>query len=191
VPAPVRALAAGQPIRPVWRNELGGLTFAVGASADRYIKWAPAGSGIDLGREAARLRWARPYLSVPELLGSGAEKSGSWLVSGAISGRNAVDPRWLVDPETAARALGSGLRALHDALPVANCPFSWSQADRIAAVRRRAERGLLDPGRWHAIHARQPAERLLGRRTRRRWTGWWSATVMRVRPTRCWTSRVR
>jgi kanamycin kinase len=79
VPDPVGALAAGAPVRPVWRNELGGLTFAVGN--DRYVKWAPAGSGLDLGREAARLRWAARYLPVPEPLDSGTDESGSWLVT--------------------------------------------------------------------------------------------------------------
>lgn len=160
VPDVVRALAGEEPIRPVWRNEVGGLTFSVG---DRYVKWAPAGCGIDLGREAARLRWAARYLPVPELLGSGSDESGSWLVTRAIAGRNAVDSRWLAAPAIAAQALGSGLRALHESLPVERCPFSWAVEDRVAAVIRRAEQGLFDPGVWHAEHARQPVELLLSR----------------------------
>ncbi len=158
VPDPVRRLAAGAPVRPVWRNELGGLTFAVGA--DRYVKWAPAGCGLDLGREEIRLRWAAAYLPVPEVLDSGTDESGSWLVTRAIAGRNAVHPRWLAEPETAVRALGSGLRALHEALPVADCPFSWSAEGRLAAILRQ---GPADPGEWHAEHAGQPVPSLLGR----------------------------
>jgi kanamycin kinase len=50
------------------------------------------------------------------------------------------------------RAIGAGLRALHSALPVPDCPFSWSVQDRIAKVRRRA--GQLDPARWHPEHQR-------------------------------------
>lgn len=161
VPAAVRLLAAGHPIRPVWRNELGGLTFALGD--DRYVKWTPAGSGIDLAREAARLRWAARYVPVPRLLGSGQDESGSWLVTRAIDARNAVDARWQASPATAAEALGRGLRALHEALPAEACPFSWAAEDRLAAVLRRAERGLLDPGRWSAEHAGRPVEGLLGR----------------------------
>ena len=160
VPAAVRALAAGGPVRPVWRNELGGLTFAVG---DRYVKWAPAGSGVNLGREAARLRWAARYLPVPELLGSGSDESGSWLVTRAIAGCNAVDPRWLAAPAVAAAALGRGLRVLHETLPVEDCPFSWAAEDRIAAVRRRAADGLLSPAEGHAEFAGQPVEQLLSR----------------------------
>ncbi|WP_296194248.1 phosphotransferase [uncultured Microbacterium sp.] len=35
------------------------------------------------------------------------------------------------------RAVGAGLRALHDALPVKACPFSWSVAERIVDASRR------------------------------------------------------
>lgn len=163
VPAAVTALAGDEPVRPVWRNELGGLTFAIGDSADRYVKWTPVASGIDLNLEAARLRWAARYVPVPELLGSGFDQSGSWLVTRALAGCNAVDARWLASPAIAAQALGSGLRALHEALPVEGCPFSWAAVDRIAEAFRRADQGLLDPGEWHDEFAGQPVERLLSR----------------------------
>lgn len=160
IPEVVRALAAGQPIRPVWRNELGGLTFALGpGDGDRYVKWTPPDSGIDLGREAARLAWAATYLPVPRLLGQGGDESGSWLVTSAIAGTNAVEPRWLGRPALVATALGSDLRRLHEALPVAECPFSWSAAERRAAVT--ARQGVLDPAEWHAEHAGQPIPLLL------------------------------
>lgn len=161
VPEVVRELAAGEPIRPVWRNELGGLTFAVGA--DRYVKWAPPGSGIELADEAARLRWAIRYLPVPEPLDGGRNSAGSWLVTRAIAGTNAVDRRWLARPAVAAAALGRGLRRLHDTLPVPDCPFGWSVADRLAAVGEQARRGLLDPADWHAEYAGQPIPVLLRR----------------------------
>jgi kanamycin kinase len=161
VPDAVRELAAGQPIRPVWRNELGGLTFAVGD--DRYVKWTPAASGIDLDAEAARLRWAIRYLPVPEPLDGGRDSTGSWLVTRALAGTNAVDPRWLARPAVVAAALGNALRRLHDALPVPDCPFSWSAADRSAAIGERARRGLLDPADWHAEHGGEPVPVLLRR----------------------------
>jgi kanamycin kinase len=52
----------------------------------------------------------------------------------AIPGRSAVDPRWLRRPRTAARAIGVGLRRLHDTLPVSGCPFSWSVEARVARL---------------------------------------------------------
>src|SRR5690606_21833054 len=53
------------------------------------------------------------------------------------------------DPETAARAIGAGLRALHDSLPVDRCPWTWSIEDRLAVAEDRAARGHASPG-WSA-----------------------------------------
>jgi kanamycin kinase len=40
-----------------------------------------------------------------------------------LQGRSAVDPVWVADPRTAVRAIGAGLRLLHDALPVDGFAF--------------------------------------------------------------------
>jgi kanamycin kinase len=66
VPDLVRVLAT-EPVA-VWENELGGLTFRDG---DKYLKWNPLGSGIDLDDERARLAWAAPHTPVPEVLDVG------------------------------------------------------------------------------------------------------------------------
>jgi kanamycin kinase len=59
IPEPVLALAGGEAVRPVWVNELGGITFEIGAEdRRRFVKWAPAGSGLDLAAEAALDRLA-------------------------------------------------------------------------------------------------------------------------------------
>ena len=51
-PAPALALAGGEAVRPVWVNELGGITFEIGtAGRRRFVKWAPAGSGLDLAAD--------------------------------------------------------------------------------------------------------------------------------------------
>ena len=47
-------------------------------------------------------------------------------------------------------AIGRGLRALHDALPVADCPFGWTAELRVAEAHHR--RPILDPAAWHAVH---------------------------------------
>ncbi len=135
VPAEVGRLAGGRLLRPVWRNQLGGLTFAVGEPPEVYVKWLPAGVApalADLAAEATRLRWAAGRTPVPEVLDHGTGPDGAWLVTRALPGRSAVDPRWLAEPEIAVRAIGAGLRALHDALPVDECPFDWSDAHRLA-----------------------------------------------------------
>ena len=58
VPDVVVDVADGRAIRPVWVNALGGVTFALGdGPAACFVKWAPAGSGLDLSAEAVRLTW--------------------------------------------------------------------------------------------------------------------------------------
>lgn len=131
VPGVVDGLAGGERIEPVWVNELGGVTFRLGT--DRYVKWIAAGTAeIDFAAEAERLRWAGQFTPVPRVLDRGSDGDGEWLLLAALPGRSAVHPRWLVEPETASRAIGAALRAMHEALPVDGCPFSWSVEERIA-----------------------------------------------------------
>lgn len=148
-PPVVTELAAGQPVRAVWKNELGGLTFQVGlGDGRRFVKWTPVDSGIDLADEVERLRWAAGFTVVPRVLGEGADASGSWIVTRGLPGRSAVDDRWKRDPATAVRAIGSGLRRLHDALPVEECPFDWSAGRRVENARSRAAAGLTSAADW-------------------------------------------
>ena len=150
IPEAVLSVAAGSELRPVWLNALGGVTFEVIGLAERsYVKFAPAGSGLPLAREAERLGWAQRFTPVPTVLNSGTDPSGTWLHTAALPGTNAVHARWLADPEPAVIAIGRGLRALHDALPVAECPFSWSAENRLASACERAGRNQIDTAIWH------------------------------------------
>ena len=151
-PAAVRELATGRQVCLTWENE-DALTFEVGNGPDRcFVKWAPAGSPLDLAAEAARMTWALAFTPVPRVLGLGADREGSWLVTAALPGHSAVSPRWLADPRTAVTAIGEGLRAMHNALPVTGCPFSWMAQDRIVAVQRAAAAGRLDTSDWTPEH---------------------------------------
>ena len=153
VPVAVALVAAGRGMRAVWANEVGGLTFEVGHGPDRFfVKWTPAGRAWELEAEAQRLRWAAPFTPVPAVIDEGGDDSGAWLVTTPLPGDNAVSPRWKADPAVAVRAIGEGLRALHDALPVGACPFSWSADTRVADARRRGSGGELEPSDWHPIH---------------------------------------
>lgn len=136
VPEPIAHLAAGRPLVPVWVNAVGGKTFRVGGdgradTADEYLKWVPRPYTVWVDAEAERLRWAGRWLRVPEVLDHGDDDDGAWLRTRAVPGWSAVDPRWRDDPRTAVVAIAEGLRALHDALPVAACPFDWSAAMRL------------------------------------------------------------
>ncbi|WP_144874865.1 aminoglycoside 3'-phosphotransferase [Microbacterium sp. 1.5R] len=153
VPAIVRALADGAALTPVWRNSLGGVTFCT--DDGRYIKWGPHDAEANMRDEAERMRWARRWTTVPEVLDQGQDAAHEWLVTAALPGRSAVDPRWVADPATAVRAVGEGLRALHDALPVGDCPWSWDPASRIANA---AQRGIRVPDE---LRAPPPVETLV------------------------------
>lgn len=135
VPPRVATIADGRPIVPVWVNQVGGRTFRIGDERDAdtvYVKWAPHGVGLDVLGEVARLVWAVPHTPVPEVLDHGLDDDARWLLTRALPGSSAVDPRWHADPRPAVVAAGEGLRALHEALPVADCPFEWASATRIA-----------------------------------------------------------
>ena len=149
LPRIVTELAAGRPVRAVWKNDVGGLTFQVGlGDARQFVKWTPAGSGVDLSAEVARLRWAVAFTVVPRVLAEGADGTGSWIVTAGLPGRMAVDDHWKRNPGTAVRAIGTGLRALHEQLPVAGCPFDWSAGQRLETARARAVAGRTEPADW-------------------------------------------
>lgn len=142
VPDRVRELARGARLEPVWANSIGGLTFRAmpGAEHPFYIKWGPRNDETSMRDEAERMRWAVRWTRVPEMLDQGQDATHEWLVTDAIDGESAVHPRWLERPEVAVRAVGEGLRALHDALPVDDCPWDWGVDTRISNATRRGIR---------------------------------------------------
>jgi kanamycin kinase len=155
VPAELTALVGGDRAECVWRNELGGLTFAlsVGTRPERYLKWAGPGDSRGLTAEAERLAWAGRWVSVPQVLDS--DPDGRWLVTAAIEGAPAVDAQWVTEPVLAVRAIGRGLRILHDALPPAACPFDWSAEARI---RQAQDAGIVLPA---GLLVAPPVDRLV------------------------------
>ncbi|HPT95424.1 MAG TPA: aminoglycoside 3'-phosphotransferase [Microbacteriaceae bacterium] len=153
IPPRVLELARGARLTPVWVNGIGGLTFRT--DDERFIKWGPHGDETTMAGEAARLAWAGGYLVVPRVLEHGADDTHEWLVTAALAGESAVAPRWIADPARAVRAVGEGLRALHDALPVESCPFDWSVGSRIAKA---AGHGIRVP---EVLHAAPPVDRLV------------------------------
>ena len=140
VPDAVRA-RIGRP-EPVWRNEEGGVTFR---DLDRgvFAKWNPVGTAISLAAERDRLAWAAPHHPVPEVLDYAVDGTGELLVTRALAGDSAVAERWLTEPRIAVRAIGEGLRALHEHLPREDCPFGWQADERLTrrTVAARAELG--------------------------------------------------
>lgn len=156
VPPPVRRLVGDVDLEPVWLNELGGLTFRAGSV---FVKWSPTDPDvqhpeIDLLGEAERLRWASAYTKVPRVVDCGSDENCQWLVTEAMPGRSAADDRWLFEPSTAARAIGTGLREFHDSVPVADCPYDWSIITRVRSARSRGR----EPAHDNASFDSAPAE---------------------------------
>lgn len=153
MPALVAGLSAGERVELVWKNQLGGLTYEVGTGPNRrFVKWTSTALAHELTSEAERLRWAQRYTPVPSVLDLRTDEHGAALTTTPLPGLSAVDKRWLASPEVAVRAIGEGLRALHDRLPVEDCPFSWSAEDRAAHARHRLDRGELVAVAWHSEH---------------------------------------
>jgi kanamycin kinase len=141
LPDAVLAMIGDRSHDVVWQNELGGLTIRVGdLSGGVHVKWSPTSSAIDFSAERVRLEWARTFTPVPEVVGAGSDEQGSWLITTTINAQCAVSPRWIKEPARACAALGRGLRAMHDALPVATCPYEWSVPLRLAAIEDRVAR---------------------------------------------------
>ncbi len=139
IPGPVRVLADGRPIELVWRNDLGGLTFRIG---DRFVKWNPRRTGVDLDRERVRLAWLAGRHPAPRVLGHGADDEAQWLVMTALPGTHAVGDAWRARRPEAIRAIADGLRALH-AVPIDDFPEGWT--DEAWVGRRPASLGPCPP----------------------------------------------
>lgn len=153
IPPRVRELAGGAALVPVWRNGIGGLTFRT--DDGRYVKWGPLDPEANMRDEAERMRWARRWIAVPEVLDQGEDDEQEWLVTVAIAAHSAVDPRWAEDPRRTVRAVGEALRELHESVPVDECPWVWGVPSRLAGA---AQRGIRVPP---ALRDAPPIDRLV------------------------------
>lgn len=122
VPAIARALAGGGEPELVWRNDLDGLTFRI---ADRYLKWNPRSTGIDLERERVRLEWISARHPAPRVVDHGTDADAQWLLTEGLPGGSAVGDEWRARRPEAIRAIAAGLRAIH-AIPTDDFPAYWT-----------------------------------------------------------------
>ncbi|CAN5679824.1 aminoglycoside 3'-phosphotransferase [soil metagenome] len=121
VPDVVRELAAGRPPELVWRNDLGGLTFRID---DRFVKWNPHTTGVDLDRERVRLDWIAGRFPAPRVVTFGSDQAAQWMVTNALPGDCAVGDTWRARRPEAIQAIATGLRAIH-AVSIADFPAPW------------------------------------------------------------------
>lgn len=130
VPDWVRALAGHADVRPVWRNEDGGVTYRFGAG-EAYLKAQCPGVDWDPAAERARLGWVTQFVPAPAVLDHGRAGELHWLLTRGLPGRSAVDLAWRDRPDVAVPELGRALRRFHDSVPVPGCPFDWSVVTRV------------------------------------------------------------
>jgi kanamycin kinase len=122
IPDVVLDVASGTDVELVWRNDLGGLTFR---AADRFIKWNPRSTGIDLDRERVRLQWITARHPAPRVVDWGDDELAQWVVTVALPGDCAVGDTWRARRSEAIRAIATGLRTIH-AIAIDDFPQDWT-----------------------------------------------------------------
>ena len=177
LPRPLRDAYREWSWRQVWASEGGCVTYRVERA--RQVHFVKLRAAADAGHpslasEAARLRWARAHLPVPEVLDASAPASASasesafeWLVTRALPGADATRHELRDDPARIVPLMARALRRFHEA-PVARCPFSFRVAEALQHVEARIAAGLVDVSRdFHGVHAHlsAPAALELLRRT--------------------------
>jgi kanamycin kinase len=133
-----------------WQQENGGgIVHRIEAPDGevRFLKIAIGLRSLRLQPEVDRMRWARDYLPVPEVLSAGSEDGVDWLLTTGLPGRDGVSPELLAGPATLVATLARGLRRFHDTAPAHACPFDFRLDAQLAHVRRRAAEGLIEPSR--------------------------------------------
>ena len=143
IPDVVQRLAGDDTPALEWRNELGGLTFRIG---DRFVKWNPRTTGIDLARERDRLEWLAGRHPAPRVVEFGGGRRRPVARHDRDAGGCAVGDEWRARRPEAIAAIARGLRAIH-AIPIADFPEGWTEA--VWVGRRPASIGprppILDP----------------------------------------------
>ena len=104
----------------VYHHRPGRATYRLdGVEETRFVKIVPSSLERVLADEAARLRWAAPWLPVPAMVEHGNDGELAWLMTTALPGIDASAHPWRVDdPDRLATVLGAALRRWHDSVPV-------------------------------------------------------------------------
>jgi aminoglycoside phosphotransferase len=139
-----RAETIGMSGAGVWRIEAPG-------RAPRYLKRAVGPRMRELHEERERLDWLRDRLPIPAVEGWAEDGDGAWLLLSAAPGVMAQDANALCGVPTLVRALGEGLRRIHD-VPIAACPFVMRLGVRLARATWNIAAGLVDEPDVRAIH---------------------------------------
>lgn len=93
VPDFVRGLSRTGRVKPLYRNDNGGITFQLDDGAS-YVKLEKPSADWDLAGSVARFGWVRFFVTAPEPLRFGHHDGLDWLETAGLSDVSAVDPVW-------------------------------------------------------------------------------------------------
>ncbi|MEY2471969.1 MAG: kanamycin kinase [Actinomycetota bacterium] len=142
IPARIRDLYADWRWTPAWTYDDVVTTWRIeNDDATRYVKVKKSSATVTLRREAEAMRWTAKYLRVPEVLDDGSDDGLDWLVTAEMRGTSAIKDAWRADPEWLVPIVARGLRRMHEALPVADCPFRFTVRDALDVAGARAADG--------------------------------------------------
>ena len=118
-----------------------------------FLKVVTSGHYPTALEEAERMRWARPYLPVPDVVDSGSDGKVDWLLTRALAGLDATRHPLLAEPEQLVPILARALLAFHAAAPVAACPFGFGVETALAHARERVRAGVATSSDLHPEHS--------------------------------------
>lgn len=142
VPVAVRAAVGSRTFERVRLGRSGAVVYRLRGASTLYLKIASARTG-SLRDERNRLLWIGPRLPVPEVVAFAEEHDAAYLVTTALPGRPASEPRSADERRRVAWAIGAALRRVH-ALPVAGCPHRADPDTLLAVARRNVAHGTVD-----------------------------------------------
>ncbi len=136
----------------------------------RFLKMVKAGRYPSIIDEAARMRWAKPFLPVPEILAEGATGRAQWLLTEGLPGLDGTHPALQADAPRLVKLLAHALRRFHQA-PVKGCLFDFRLDAALQHACARLETGLIDPeehfhNEFKHLTAEQALEHLVAARPR-------------------------
>lgn len=101
----------------VWTNGDGGQTFRVPGG---YLKTSTT---ADLRLEAEKTRWVGRYIEAARVVDAGSEQGLSWMLTEALPSNSFSVPERCT-------LIGRSLRAFHESLPLDQCPWEITLAER-------------------------------------------------------------
>jgi aminoglycoside phosphotransferase len=162
LPEPLAALLGDRVLTPITIGRSSSTTAWADGDARRWVVKVQPVDELDtsLIGEAERMAWLAAHTSVPTVIDAGSDGGREWLVTEALSGSDATDPVHGHDAVSLVRLLGTGLRQLHDRVPVDRCPFDASTDTDVDRARLRMEAGRVDAGDFGGLHRGLAADEL-------------------------------